>query len=288
MRPVSSSRAMNAMSCWWLRWLSQSISSALSSAMRAKKRSRRSSALTSAKKSRYNAVSSGRTGRISTRSPPRVVSCPSFKPKSPLSGIGATGAPAPLSGWPLCWNVDSRAGPHTGPAPIRLSGSRFRLFRLPDADVPRFRHQPEAKDETYQRNEDRIEQRVKEAAGRCERRRGDERHQPAAPAVADVIWHRYRGVTDARREVFRQKRADRPIDHPHVVHQDGNDKDRDRIVDIVRLRHRPEPRVERIIGDGGEQKAAQDHRLATDVIGHPAPQDQGWRRDEQCGHHDVA
>src|SRR5262249_22494263 len=31
-------------------------------------------------------------GRISTRSPPRVVLCPSFKPKSPLSGIGATGA----------------------------------------------------------------------------------------------------------------------------------------------------------------------------------------------------
>jgi hypothetical protein len=56
-----------------------------------KKRSRGSSALTSAKKSRYNAVSSGR-GRISTRSPHRVVSCPSFKPKSPLSGISATGA----------------------------------------------------------------------------------------------------------------------------------------------------------------------------------------------------
>src|SRR5262249_38650730 len=129
---------------------------------------------------------------------------------------------------------------------------------------------------------------VKEAAGRCECRRGDERHQPAAPTIADVIWHRYRGVTDAGREVLRQKRADRAIDHPHVVHQDGNDKDRDWIVDIVRLRHRPEPGVEWIIGDGSEQKAAQDHRFAADVIGHPAPQDQGWRRDEQRGHHDVA
>src|SRR5215475_11966566 len=236
MRPVSSSRAMNAMSCWWLRWLSQSISSALSSAMRAKKRSRRSSALTSAKKSRYNAVSSGCTGRISTRSPPRVVSCPSFKPKSPLSGIGATGA-VRTAEWPGTW-IAVR-GPTRAPHQLRLLGSRFRLF--PDADVPCFRHQPEAEEEAHQRNKDRIEQRVKEAAGRCESRRGDERHQPAAPAIADVIWHRYRGVTDAGREVLRQEGADRPIDHPHVIHQDGNDKDRDRIVDIVRLRHRPEP-----------------------------------------------
>src|SRR5262249_20443588 len=181
--------------------------------MRAKKRSRRSSALTSAKKSRYNAVSSGRTGRISTRSPPRVAPCPSFKPKSPLSGIFATGAPRASEWLATVLECDSSAGLHTSPAPILLLGSRFRLFRLPDANVPRFRHQPEAKDEAHQRNEDRIEQRVKEAAGRRERRRGDERHQPAAPAVADVIWHRYRGVTDAGREILRQEGADRPRDH---------------------------------------------------------------------------
>src|SRR5216684_8447094 len=62
--------------------------------MRAKNRSRRSSALTSPKKSGYNAMSSGRARRISTRSPPRIVSCNSLKPKSSLSGIGATSSPS--------------------------------------------------------------------------------------------------------------------------------------------------------------------------------------------------
>jgi len=52
-----------------------------------KNRSRRSSALTSRKKSGYNAVSSDRARRISTRSPPRIISCNSLKP---LSGIGPT------------------------------------------------------------------------------------------------------------------------------------------------------------------------------------------------------
>src|SRR5262249_5273756 len=126
-------------------------------------------------KSRYNAVSSGRTGRISTRSPSRVVSCPSFKPKSFLSGIGATGAVRTAE-----WLITKlqRAlpfgAPHTGLAPMRLLCSHLRP--LPAADVPRFRHQREAKNEAHQRYEDRREQRVKEAAGRCECRRGDERH----------------------------------------------------------------------------------------------------------------
>jgi len=57
-----------------------------------KNRSRRSSALTSRKKSGYNAVSSDRARRISTRSPPRIISCNSLKFKSPLTGIGPTGA----------------------------------------------------------------------------------------------------------------------------------------------------------------------------------------------------
>src|SRR5262249_11601970 len=70
-----------------------SISAALSSATSAKNRSRRSSALTSARKSRYNATSSGRARRISTRSPPGTVLCNSLEPKSPLFGIGATSAP---------------------------------------------------------------------------------------------------------------------------------------------------------------------------------------------------
>ena len=84
-------------------------------------------------------------------------------------------------------------GPTRAPHQLRLLGSRFRLF--PDAYVPRFRHQPEAKDQAHRRDEDRIEQRVPEATGCRECRRGDERHQPAAPAIADMIRHRYRGVT---------------------------------------------------------------------------------------------
>jgi hypothetical protein len=58
-----------------------------------KKRSRRSSALTLRKKSGYSAMSSDRARRISTRWPPRIVSCNSLKLDSPLSGIGATECP---------------------------------------------------------------------------------------------------------------------------------------------------------------------------------------------------
>src|SRR5262249_54732744 len=52
-----------------------------------------SSALTSARKSRYNATSSGRARRISSRSPPGLVLCNSLEPESPLFGIGAASAP---------------------------------------------------------------------------------------------------------------------------------------------------------------------------------------------------
>src|SRR5439155_8408974 len=86
MRPVSSSSPTKATLCL-SRWPSLSISSALSSAISAKNRSRRSSALTSARKSRYSATSSACARRICTRSPPRTVSCNSFRPSSLFCGI---------------------------------------------------------------------------------------------------------------------------------------------------------------------------------------------------------
>src|SRR5216683_7218953 len=125
--------------------------------------------------------------------------------------------------------VRGRRGPRTD-APSR---SGFCLGRFPDADVPSFRHQEKGKDEAHSGNDDWIEQCVPEAAGRRERRRRDERHQAAAPAVADVIWHRHRGVADAGREELRQERANRPVDHADIVYEDGDDQDRDRIVDVA-------------------------------------------------------
>ena len=97
-----------------------------------------------------------------------------------------------------------------------------------------------------------------------------------------------RRVADPGGEVFRQERADRPVDHADIVDEDGDDDDRDRIVDVTRLRHRSQPVIQRVVGDRRQQEAAQDHRLAADVVGRPAPENQRWRRDEQRGHHDVA
>src|SRR5690348_4478706 len=66
-----------------------------------------------------------------------------------------------------------------------------RLYRFPDADFARLRHQDEGEHEAHRGNRNRVDQRVADAAGGCKSCRSDERHQSAAPAVADVIGHRH-------------------------------------------------------------------------------------------------
>ena len=134
---------------------------------------------------------------------------------------------------------------------------------------------------------DRVDQRVADAAGGRESCRSDERHQSAAPAVADVIRHRHRRVSNPAGEVFRQERPDRPVHHPDVANENEDDEDRDRIVDVARLRDRSQPQIQRIVSDRRQQHASQDHRLAADDVGQPAKKDQARRCNEQRGPHDV-
>src|SRR5207253_921786 len=78
--------------------------------------------------------------------------------------------------------------PRTRPALLAASGSN--LCRFPDAYFAGLRHQEQGEHQAHRGNRDRVEQRVADAARGLEGRRGDERHQSAAPAVADVIRHR--------------------------------------------------------------------------------------------------
>src|SRR5215471_14128803 len=57
------------------------------------------------------------------------------------------------------------------------------------------------------------------------RGRGDERHQAAAPAIADHVGHGHCRVADPAREKFGQERTDWPVHHSHVRYEDGDDKD---------------------------------------------------------------
>src|SRR5207249_12103398 len=65
---------------------------------------------------------------------------------------------------------------------------------LPNAVLARLRHEEEGKHEAHRRHRNRIDQRVAEVARGREGRRSDERHQPATPAVADVIRDGHRRV----------------------------------------------------------------------------------------------
>src|SRR5437773_1874655 len=150
----------------------------------------------------------------------------------------------------------SRAG-FRAPVGARLStqklGSGF--LRFPDTHLARFRHEEEAKHEAHRRYRNRIDQRVAEAARGLKGGGSDERYQPAAPAVADVIRDGHRRVADPAGKVFSQERPDRPVHHAHVGHENENDEDRDGIVDGARLGDRSQPRIQRIVGDGREQEA---------------------------------
>src|SRR5580704_8836960 len=108
-------------------------------------------------------------------------------------------------------------------------------LRLPDFHLTSLRHQEQTKHEAYRRNSDRVDQSIAETASRLVRSRGDEWHQSAAPAVADVIRHRHRRVADPGGEIFSEERADWAVDHPNIGDQNGDDDDGNRIVDIARL-----------------------------------------------------
>src|SRR6266516_4026746 len=175
------------------------------------------------------------------------------------------------------------------PQGVALPAYRLCLgrLRLPDFHLARLRHQVQAQHQAYRRDGDRVDQSISDTTGRRIRRRGDEWHQPATPAVADHIRHGYRRVADPAGEIFGQERADRPVDHPDIGDQNGDDEDRDRIVDTARMRDRSEPQIERIVGDRRKEEAPQYHRFAADDVRQPAEQDECRGPDDQPGSPDI-
>src|SRR5690242_14325929 len=77
---------------------------------------------------------------------------------------------------------------------------------VPDADVARLLDEQAADDDRHERHDDRVDQAGEDVAGRREQRRGDEREEPAEPAVPDVVWDRQARVPDAGWEVLDEER----------------------------------------------------------------------------------
>ena len=186
-----------------------------------------------------------------------------------------------------------RTAPHVFCGAVRICAvtALRRFFRrrlVPDAPLTRFRHQEQAEHESDRRNGNRVDQRVTEATRRGISRRRDEGHQAAAPAIADVIRHGDRSVADPAGEIFGEERTDRAVHQADIADHDGDDDDRDRIVDIAWLRDQAEPAVQRIIGDRGQQEPCQNHRFAADMVGEPAGQDQRRSADDEPGADNIS
>src|SRR5579864_2107720 len=157
---------------------------------------------------------------------------------------------------------------------------------LPNTGVTRLGHQEYAEDETHRRHDDRIDERTAETVGRLEGCRGDERYESPAPAIADVVRHRHRGVADARREELRQEGANGSVHHAHVADENGDDDDGYRVIDRIRVRRLSEPGVERIVSERREQEASQDDRLAADFVREASKEDDARGTDQKCDTHD--
>src|SRR5262245_15483006 len=179
-------------------------------------------------------------------------------------GGGEPGSPPPFSG--------NRLGP--------AAGSLDRAF-FPDAVLARFRHREDGDEEHDRRNDDGVREGPAQAPRAEVGRRGHDRDQTATPAVADVVRHGDRGVADAAWDELREERTDRAVGHPHVVHQDHDDQDGHPVVDVLRVRVVSERGVERVVRQRGQRHAAQDDRLAADLVGEPAPEDQGRGGDQE-------
>ena len=160
--------------------------------------------------------------------------------------------------------------------------------------LARLRHHEDGDQEHDRGNRDGIDQGPEEGiagavlhrlgVGRC----GDDGHETAAPAVADMVRHRNRGVADARGEELRQERPDRAVGHAHVVDQDHNDDHRHREVEGLGIGVDAERRVERVVRQGRQQHAAEDDRLPADLVREPAPEDERRGRDQERDGDDVA
>ncbi len=81
-----------------------------------------------------------------------------------------------------------------------------------------------------------------------------------------------------------QARSDRPIHHPDVA----NEEDRDRIVDVARLRDRSKPQIQRIVRDRGEQHVPPKITGLRPIWSDSQPKKiKLGVANEQCSSHDV-
>ena len=98
-----------------------------------------------------------------------------------------------------------------------------------------FRQEEDAKDCGHQRHDDRIPETVVDVAGRSHHGKGSGRQEAAEPAIADVIRQGHRGVANAGREQLDQPGRNRTVNHGHVEHQQGQQYQHHRLVDLVRI-----------------------------------------------------
>jgi hypothetical protein len=83
---------------------------------------------------------------------------------------------------------------------------------FPDAHVAGLRHEDQAQDQAHGGDSDRVDQRISETAGRLKRRRGDERHQAAAPAIANHVGHGDGRVANPAGEKFGKECAEMALE----------------------------------------------------------------------------
>src|SRR5437870_2673384 len=76
-------------------------------------------------------------------------------------------------------------------------------------------------------------------------------------------------------------RLDRSVSHAKVVDQDHDDDGRHREVEALGIGVGTQGRVERVVGKRGEGHAAEDDRLATNLVREPAPEDERRGGDQE-------
>src|SRR5215813_162527 len=170
-----------------------------------------------------------------------------------------------------------------GAAALRLNGPL-----LPDAVLPCFGHQKEGEQEGHGGERDRIGKSPAETPGGEIGGGRDDRHETASPAIANVIRHGHGRVPNAAREKLSQEGADGAVGHPNVVDENHHDEHRHGMVDGARLRVPAERLVERVVRQSCEEHPPKDDRLPPNLVRKPAPEDQGWRGNQQPDAHDVA
>src|SRR5258707_666948 len=154
---------------------------------------------------------------------------------------------------------------------------------LPDLHLMRgFTDVDEAYDDANRRNHHRINEATERDSGALNYRSTDGRDAATEPAVADVIRHRHRAVTDLGREQFYKEGGDRPVDHGHQDHEVEHQYEEHYWV-VLEGAH---PRKDGPVGGDGEGESERHDVSAADAIGQRAENQEEERSHRERDHHD--